>query len=104
MALLSPTYPPAPPLLTPESAQGPGGLWNQEFPSPSPNSNQMAQVENHCSPGPSRELAAAVPGVCAVRGEDESTSTPPHPHEYHGVLGPRARAWGMQAPQRWHED
>lgn len=79
MALLSPTYPPAPPLLTPESAQGPGGLWNQEFPSPSPNSNQMAQVENHCSPGPSRELAAAVPGVCAVRGEDESTSTPPPP-------------------------
>lgn len=37
----------------------PAGLWSQEFPSCSPNSNQMAPVENHCARlgRGSRELA-----------------------------------------------
>lgn len=81
------------PASTPESAQGPPeGFWSQEFPFPSPNSNQMAQVENHSAclgPEPSGEIGGAeVPGACAVWREDESAS--PSPGE------PPAGSWGTK--------
>lgn len=85
MALL----PPSPGRNLPRAPVGP---WNQEFPSPRPNSNQMARVENHCA-----RLSRAgnwrlrVPGVCAVPGEDESISTPPQ-----STRAP----WGPGAPSQ----
>lgn len=85
---------PRPPRNLPRAPTGP---WNQESPAPGPNSNQMAQVENHCARrGRAGNWRLRVPGVCAVHGEAESTSTPPHKH--HGVLGPRTRGWGCRRP------
>lgn len=79
----------------------PAGFWSQEFPFPSPNSNQMAQVENHSAclgPEPSGEIGgAAVPGACAARREDESASPRPEAREPRGVLGHQAKAWGWGA-------